>query len=134
MVISAIKLGEKLRIGPIWCMSLGSDGHRLNRQVQMLAGALPCGAPSWTWPCEEIEVEGVFCKPSATRRNSKRTYFQLTKNPGSSVQNGQRGRAREHVSVWVWADWAEISPILFTLSPFLFQNDFRNPWKNVEKS
>jgi hypothetical protein len=48
------------------------------------------------------------------------------------VQNGQRGRARGHVSAWVWADWARISPTLFTLSPFLFQNNFRNPWKNIK--
>jgi hypothetical protein len=123
-----------LGLGPISCQSLGELCRCPNRPVQMLAGALPCGAPSWTWPCEEMKTEGAFCKPSATRRNSKGTRFQLTKNPGSSVQNGQHGRARGHVSVWVWADWAEISPILFTLSPFLFQNNFRNPWKNVEKS
>jgi hypothetical protein len=39
LVLDAIELGEKLRIDPIWCLSLGSAGHRLNRPVQWLAGA-----------------------------------------------------------------------------------------------
>jgi hypothetical protein len=77
-----------------------------------------------------MKTEGAFCKLSVTQETVIGTRFQLTKNPGSPVQNGQRGR----VSAWAWAGWAEISPTLFTLSPFLFQNNFRNPWKNVEKS
>jgi hypothetical protein len=43
---------------------------------------------------EEIEVRGYFCKPSVTQGNSKRTHFELTRTPGTSVQSLQRGRGR----------------------------------------
>jgi hypothetical protein len=39
LVFDAIELGEKLGVDPIWCLSLESAGHRLNRPVQWLAGA-----------------------------------------------------------------------------------------------
>jgi hypothetical protein len=39
LVFNAIELGERLRVAPIWCRSLGSAGHRLNRPVRWLAGA-----------------------------------------------------------------------------------------------
>jgi hypothetical protein len=87
--------------------------------MQVLTGALPSRAPSWTSHCEEIEHGGFICKLSVTQETVIGTRFQLTKNPGTPVQSRQRARARAHVPL-DWAAWAETGPVLLNLFLFLF--------------
>jgi hypothetical protein len=129
-----IKLGKRLRMGPIWCSPLGGAGHSPNRPVQELAGLRPRSTPSGTCRCEEIKTVGAFCKPSATHKNSKRTCFLLTRTPRPFLQSCQRGRARGCNSAWTWAAWAETGPVLLNLFLFLFHKNFGNLLKIVEKS
>jgi hypothetical protein len=51
---------------------------------------------------------------------------------GFSAKSPGRGRARAFP--WYWVGWARISPTLFKLFPFLFQQSFGNLLKIVEKS
>jgi hypothetical protein len=94
VTISEIVLGEMVGVDPISCPPLGSAGHGPVRPVCKLAGASPCSPPSWTSPCEKLELQGLFCKQSATQCNSDRTHLQLVKTPRTLLQGCQRGRGR----------------------------------------
>jgi hypothetical protein len=83
--------------GPIWSPLLGSTGPGSLRPVQ-LAGARPhvwCAVGELLG--EEIEIEGLICKLSATRWNSDQTHLQLVKTPRAFLRNFHRGRGRSPV-------------------------------------
>jgi hypothetical protein len=122
LINSAIKLGEMIMVTPISCPSLGEPSHSPNRPVQNLAGASLRPPPSWTFPCEDLEVGGLFSKVSVTVFNSERARSQLVKTPRASVQVCQRGRARGRLSALAGPpglDSAQCYSIvfLFLLSP-----------------
>jgi hypothetical protein len=112
---------------------------REHRSLHKSAGTtspefIPLAHRPGTFLCEEIKTEGAFGKPSATHKNSKRTCFLLTRTPRPFLQSCQRGRARRRNSAWTWAAWAETGPVLLNLFLFLFQKNFGNLLKIVEKS
>jgi hypothetical protein len=94
VTISEIVLGEMVGVDPISCPPLDSAGHGPVRPVCKLVGASPCSTPSGTFPCEELELQGLFCKSSATRCNSDRTQLWLAKTPRTFAQSLPRERGR----------------------------------------
>jgi hypothetical protein len=81
-------------VTPISCPPLGEPSHSPNRPVQNLAGASLRPPPSWTSPCEDLEVGGLFSKVLVTVLNSERARSLFDKNMRASVQVRQRARAR----------------------------------------
>ena len=116
LINSAIKLGEMIMVTPISCPSLGEPSHSPNRPVQNLAGASLRPPPSWTSPCEDLEVGGFFCKVSVTVLNSGRTYPQLVKTLRAFPQGRQRGR----LSPLDWAAGLKSAQYYSLVFPFLF--------------
>jgi hypothetical protein len=75
----------------------------------------------------------VSLQLSATVLNSALGFVGIFKKTGAlSAKLPGRGRAGA-LSPLDWAVWAETSPLLLKLFPFLFWQNFRNPWKIVEK-
>ena len=73
---------------------------------------------------EEIELEGYFCKMSVTLGIVPGTLSKLFKTSGAFSQNRQRGRACAFP--FLQAGWAEFSPTLFIVFPFLFLPGLEN--------
>jgi hypothetical protein len=69
--------------------------------------------PSWTSTCEELEVQGGFCKVSVTLEIVLRTRQRLFITFGTYLQN-----LRRRASVCSGPTWVGFGPILFI--PFLF--------------
>jgi hypothetical protein len=114
-----IGLGESFGEGLIRCISLGSTGHSVNPPVQLrrsLSSALPS---SWTFPCEEIEIEGLFCKQSATQSNSDRTHSHLVKILRALLQEFHSVRAGAF-PLWVGPTGLELAKSCSAFSFFFF--------------
>jgi hypothetical protein len=58
---------------------------------------------------EELEVRGLFCKLSATPKNSAYAHFKLARTPRAFLQRPQRGRGRARFC-WQWADLGWFRP------------------------
>jgi hypothetical protein len=81
VTISEIRLGEMVGVDPIACQSLRDPSRCPIRPVQALVGARLRVSTVEDVSCKGIETGGLFCKPSATHKNSKRTCFLLARTP-----------------------------------------------------
>jgi hypothetical protein len=72
---------------------------------------------------EEIEIEGLICKLSATRWSSNQTHLQLVKTPRAFLRNFHRGRGRSPVPCVVGLSGPDVAQYYSQVSLFLlFQN------------
>jgi hypothetical protein len=71
VAISEIMLGEKVGVDPISCQSLGDPRRCPNRSVCELTGALLSSSPSGIRRGKEKEIQGPYCKLSATQETVK---------------------------------------------------------------
>jgi hypothetical protein len=83
---------------------------------------------------EEIELEGYDRNLSVTLRNQPRIFLLIFTPIRTYLQNLSCPRTRARDPVQTQAGWAAFGPILFNPFLFLFQWDFGNLLKIVEKS
>jgi hypothetical protein len=71
VAISEIMLGEMVGVDPISCQSLGDPRRCPNRPICELTGALLSLSPSGIRRGKEKEIQGPYCKLSATQETVK---------------------------------------------------------------
>jgi hypothetical protein len=81
------------------------------------------------WVREETELEGGFCKVSATQGIARWTPFKLFKTTRTFSQDRQRGRAFASE----WADSGQIQPNPVASFPFSFSSRLREFLENYRK-
>jgi hypothetical protein len=132
LAVPEINLGETFTRSWIWFRPKKDAVPRVNRPVRGLTGALSCCSPSRIGRCKGIEPQGFLCNLWMTYYNSAMNLVQDIQNRGGLHAKSPRARAGAHFCC-SWADWAEISPVLFSGFSFSFYSRAKTIIENGRK-
>jgi hypothetical protein len=82
---------------------------------------------------EEIEIEGLICKLSATRWNSNQTHLQLVKTPRAFLRNFHHGRGRSPVPCVAGPSGPDVAQYYSQVSLFSFYSRAKTIIENGRK-